>query len=900
MNACWVLVVPLVAVTAGQVLAEPVEATKPSAIAAAVKQLGDADYLTRERATVLLIKAGEAARAAVEQAAKSNDPEAALRARLVLKRLASGIDPEIPPAMAALVEEFNEIDASRRFTLIHRLSLPDEFRTMWRVIRKLPDAAQRSSLESSLRSRMTSLASDYYRDGKLDEAEALLAAAAEDPRSEAALVTFLFVSGRLQKRIEGLSEAPSARLESSQARHLALLHRAAGDLAKARDAARAFKDKELSLWLAAEAGDWTEALAINRSRYSDSQPTVDQLAFTLLLSYYAGDESSLAQAKDELLRRAADRPEDSWPVAEALLAAEQLDDAIALLERSVPAAAFYLHWYRTHYDRAFALAGVAEGRPLDKAWFDALPDGNLTRTSLSIQRTYYADYIAGCLQYVGRRDDARRVRDLLAESLAGEPPTSTGWTALVSADLRLGLRDLALEDAARGFAPAKGQQPPGRSHAIQVSIANRLWGDDALPALFPVWTIVLAAAEEDPRRALHMIDPLLHPPSAARLSPDERRARLEELAVHRPESPRSSASDRYRQAERLMEIGRLAARLGEEDLAYRYRQQAMVLRGRLSERYAQQMLASAAYADQDWPAVVRLLESTPPESRSGQTWHDQLGLAKAMLGRRDEARTLLDDAVGFRVDAGTYATQGAILLKHGRKAEAAERMQIASRLMPPGDGGTINAINALGNALYEETPAAAIPLWRLNMLGPLQGTTNLPLETYVKNLCVIHRVQARDAIARGDYAQALIHGHGELDAMPGNVGVIDQLVPLLDAAGQRPLADELFERAHETYAGYCDRYPRSTRHRNLLARTAARAGRKLDEAQAAIGQALELHAVIDNPTERAELHATQAEVHLARGEPAAAIRAAELGLSMAPGHPLCTKVLAKARQAADK
>ncbi len=163
MNPSWHLILSLSLAAAGQAQADP-----PAAIEAAVKQLGDADYETRERATELLIRAGQAAKSATEAAARSNDPEVALRARLILKRLASGIDPEVSPAMAALIEEFNETEASRRFTLIQRLAQPDEFRTLWKVIAKVADAGQRRSQESSLRSRLVTMVSENHRAGKHD------------------------------------------------------------------------------------------------------------------------------------------------------------------------------------------------------------------------------------------------------------------------------------------------------------------------------------------------------------------------------------------------------------------------------------------------------------------------------------------------------------------------------------------------------------------------------------------------------------------------------------------------------------------------------------------------------------------------------------------------------------
>jgi hypothetical protein len=883
MLADWCLFVALGASLVGQAAEASVT---PAQIEAAVKQLGDEDFQTRERATELLIKAGEAAKAAAESAAKSNDPEVALRAKIILKRLASGIGPHTSPALVALIEEFSNLDRNRRTSLIHRLSQPDEFRVIWDLIAKEADASQKTTLESVFRSKVASLVSEHYRGNRPDESEALLRATTADPRTEASLLTLQLVTGRLPARIDELTKELAAKPSQGGWRRLALLHRAAGDLAKARETAGKVEAKELSLWLAAEAADWPAALAINRSLYEGKEPSIEQLAFTLLLGYYARDEESLAATKDELAKRVAARPEDSWPAAEALLSAEQLDDGIKLLETSVPAAAFYLHWYRTHYDRAFALAGVQEGANINKAWYDALPDGNVVSTSLSIKRPFYANDIAGCLQYVGRREDARKVRDLLADALQAEPPTSPSWAALVSTDLRLGLRDLAVEDAARGLAlPASRPLPrPGDSVLMNSVIFTELYGQKLIALWYPLWPHVLAGSGHDSLAALKRIEALCHGPAAARLSPAERRERLLELATM-PCGP-----DGYRRGDLLRAVGWIAARLGEEDLAYRLRRQSISLQGSRNDAYVRQVLGGETFRDEDWPGVVQHFRRFEQAGNSSPIYQDQLALALDKLGQHDEARKVRDAAVGWRIDPNTFASQGSNLLTYGLKPQAAQRYRIAVRLLPPGEGASINALNSLGNAVYEETPAAATPLWQLNMLGPLRGNTNMTLDVYVKNLCVIHRVQARDLIGQGKYQEALAHGHQELDAMPGNVAVIEQLVPLFDEKGQQSLADELFNRSFATYAGYCEQFPQTTSHRNVLARMAARAKRKLDEAVKAIDEAI----VID--PDSAELFATLAEVRLARGERDAASAAAKQGLKLEPGHDGCERMLAKARE----
>jgi tetratricopeptide (TPR) repeat protein len=865
----------------GQIAPADAPAITPAEIEAAIKQLAADEFQERERATELLASAGEAARAAAEAASKSTDPEVALRAKIVLKRLDSGIRPGTPAPIVALIEEFNNVDQNRKSTIIFRLATAAEFRAIGEQIAKAKNTSERSSLESSFHSKLTSVVSQHFREKKFDEAEQILAALPPTPRSDATLVTFLHLSGRLPKRIEELAAQVAAKPSPAGQQQLALLHRAAGDLPAARAAAEKLPDSDVPLWLACEAGDWPAALRLNRARYEGREPTAPQLAFTLLLAHYAQDQAAYAAAKADFLKRAESKPEELWDCAEALLAAGDLDDAIGLLEKGVPAAAFYLHWYRTHFDKALAFAKAGEGAKFDAAWYQALPDGNTVKTGLSISRYYYARDIASCLNTLGRREEARQVRDLLADAVRGQPPTSSGWTALVSTDLRLGLRDLALEDAAKALEPPAPRRSASTG-SLNFSVIMLLYDQSTANSMYSLWPQVLKARDNDPLAALQQIDTLLHPPSAARLLPDERRKRLLDLAGLQ------GTPDRYQQSAYLRTVGGQAHRLGEEDLAYRLRRQSVSLT-QSTELGVRHILANEAYRDQDWRTVAQLLRDVEPEIPNNIGYYDQLAVALEMLGDKTRAGQMRDAAVAARLEPGTIASQASGLLTFGQKAAAVDRYRVVARLLPPGEGTTINAINSLGNALYEASPGEAIPLWQLNMLGPLRGTNNMLLDTHIKNLCVIRRVQARALIAQGKFAEAMVHCQAEMDIMPGNVAAVDQVAPLFEARGQKPLADELFERSYKTYRELCAKYPQSTSQRNILARTCARAKRRLPEAQELLDEAL----AID--PDRVELLATQAELHLARGDRSAAVAAAEKGLKMQPKHPGCEAMLAKAR-----
>jgi tetratricopeptide (TPR) repeat protein len=105
-NGFWLaLVLPLAAVQAGDPAARADEA-----VARAIEQLGAAKHADRERAQQFLWQAGEAARPALEQAARSPDPEISQRARTLLADIEMGIRPDTPAEIRRLIRQFHEAE----------------------------------------------------------------------------------------------------------------------------------------------------------------------------------------------------------------------------------------------------------------------------------------------------------------------------------------------------------------------------------------------------------------------------------------------------------------------------------------------------------------------------------------------------------------------------------------------------------------------------------------------------------------------------------------------------------------------------------------------------------------------------------------------------------------------
>ncbi|NQU09670.1 tetratricopeptide repeat protein [bacterium] len=138
LRSCWLLLALALAPLAAH-------AATDAEIARAVRDLGAADYATREAASQSLWVAGPAARPALERANRSPDPEVADRARRLLIKLRHGITPDTPPTVAALLEHYSTTDVGGRRDVIAQLAkLGDEARpTLERLAAEEPDLTTR-------------------------------------------------------------------------------------------------------------------------------------------------------------------------------------------------------------------------------------------------------------------------------------------------------------------------------------------------------------------------------------------------------------------------------------------------------------------------------------------------------------------------------------------------------------------------------------------------------------------------------------------------------------------------------------------------------------------------------------------------------------------------------------
>ncbi|MCW1921802.1 hypothetical protein OKA05_04510 [Luteolibacter arcticus] len=214
-------------------LAAPVTPKEPTALPEAVVALSDESYAVREKATRELWALGDKALPELRKALEGNDPEAAVRARELVRKIELGILPDSSPKIVAEVLRYDRGGVEEKRAVIAVLKRERAFRQILKLYALEKNEETLSMLEEAVRG----VAVDAARD-----------CLASEPPDIAGAFAFLDM----------------ARPESPELMAKAALHRANGTLEEELKKAEHLDGKDGSLWryaLLACAGRLPEAAA---------------------------------------------------------------------------------------------------------------------------------------------------------------------------------------------------------------------------------------------------------------------------------------------------------------------------------------------------------------------------------------------------------------------------------------------------------------------------------------------------------------------------------------------------------------------------------------------------------------------------------------------------------------
>ncbi len=865
-------------------------------IETAIRQLGSEEFSVRQQATDLLWSVGEPAVAALQDAARSPDPEVRLRARSILERYSYGIFAETPADEVRLINQFRYGNHSEKrkayqrlakqggvetlLTLLKQISDRDlrmEFRelvltrleqdrsvdrllalaTAWRDDADEPDHQRR--IEASMRRQVPWL----LVSSRSEQAESILKQAATTDEGMRDWSVYLLLMGKLDQTL--VKSVDAAALDADQLKQQTYLWRIQGNLDEATRFAERLGEPAgyLLRGILFERRDWP-ALAkslqalIAKDEYGAAQ-NIEARGYAAAFCRLAGDKAGFDSNVESIRSLARVHSGREWNCAEALLINQQIDAGLEVLRPRWSPIAFEMLCFQERYRDAFRSAGLPDPHGDSTPWFEVVA-ARLGAKTQSTRRFELAIQVARALYQLGEQEQGLRGFEILSKAVQHERG-SARLLDICKAEYRAGLWEQACRHAA--IILDKGKYP------------------DPLPTLFPrhgeqarVWFDYFQHAQELPK-----FQALLRTGRALRGEWTEGSdQQLVELAA-----AAAKYAERLEPVERnrcLLAIAETCKTSGRVDLVIDYLTIAAA-----SSSEAALRLGDIAAREEDWVTAARWYEkarSLDPESCLARYCY---GYSLKQNGRPDAGQAEIDLALLLPLANSTTRRQLAAGLKErGLRAEAVEQWRLILRSGESlvslknnfKDTALVDAAQNVGNSLAGDTLGRAA-YWEIMHLSCLEAPLWIPTyRGYFHTPHILHKTRAQAYLSDGQIELARREIKLSRAFMPGNIELAEHLVPQLEQAGQQADADQLFDDYFQFVRNICAEFPDSPLHHNNLAWLCARCNRQLDVALTHVQRALEL-----SPRNASYLD-TLGEVHFRRGEYEEAIECARQCLQLEP------------------
>jgi tetratricopeptide (TPR) repeat protein len=689
----------------------------------------------------------------------------------------------------------------------------------------------------------------------------------------------LLLTERLGPRIEALKQKLSAEPQEGDWRRLAMFLRAKGDFSAAADAAAETSDVVFAAKVLAEAARFSQAGKLAEEFPKGATTWPDAPAFAAAWYELAGDEAGYGRVMQGLrqavgLDKQPARPQapvpadpfsqpttstplnQAWRLAETLLIAERVELALEVLKKTHPVQAHALLVRQHRHSEALAYATVTADKVLDRQWFDSLPGGLGEAQQQAAVRFSLAAQVARELRDLGRPAQVEQVVETLRGLAAAESQKGARWSALAALAWRLERYDDAFSNAEQALA---ANQSPASVFAPLLSKAGPLaaaWFSEAINR-DPLTDRKAAIAQ-----AVWLV---VAQPPAGKLP-----ANWRELVLQAAEQAR-----KFPPAERgakLMLPADICRLRGELALARKLYEEA-------GESFPAAALKAADVAalENDWTAAASIYGKLSAANNSDALALLLHGHALEKSGQAEEGAKKMRLASLTALAPDVRYTLATGLQERGLEELAAEQFELVRRTALPDSVISVNAAQRVGNLVHQKEPARATDCWRQLHLHILNSSSIfLESEGYLSLPQIMHKVRARAALAAGqrDVLQAELDRCEKL--LPGDVRLVVELVPKLDAAGLADVSEKLLQRGLAAHQLVLEEFPDSPSYLNNAAWITARAQRRLDEGLALIERALKI------APDEASYHDTLAEIQFQRGDRDAAVAAAKKAVELSP------------------
>ncbi|MCE9528385.1 MAG: hypothetical protein K8R36_20265 [Planctomycetales bacterium] len=846
--------VPLLVVS---LLLTQADAPSAEAIAQAVRNLAADDFKDREKATEFLWRAGPAAIPALEKAATSDDFEMKFRAQGILDKVRYGITPETPADVAKMLETFRKGDITVKQSTLIKLKDKGETKTILQLLRVEKDPTFQRIASELFRNELDRMLPGVVAKRDYDQVEQLLAQSALQDSTMQRLAAFWVIRGKADDQAVKLRESLEKREDPVARRQLVWLLRAKGDLPGAVVAAEKLADKELTIGLALESRDWKTAARVEQEMLGPFDPPLPELTRLLTWQRLSGNQAEADKSAAALQKRASENVGSVWISAKGLLLNERANEGIDALRKDIPNVAFRLLAYRSDFEGALKLAGAEPGTVFTRDWYNKLPSQE--KTTINIHRFTYAADIMRQLHWLGRKEDAANLRKLLLE-IADDPDNRNlnGRVTLASMELRAGMEDEAIEDAANALS-----QPGGRS------IMAKFFPKHSIHAI--TWWEFLRKEfpKQTPRETFATLQQLLR--TSARQPPLKG---WEELLV-KVDASVAGADPEVRGA-RLLMLAETCELQGDTVTALQYAKDA-------AERlpFGRLVYARLLAADKQHDAAAAEYQKIWELDASHAPALYLCGKSLIAAGKVEEGKQKLEMASMLCLDAASRRNLAFGLHERGLSEDALPHYELALRTGLPESWAASNAAENIGNLISKPDPLRAADLWeRLQIYLLTPNATPTEFEPLLDIGRLVHKTRARGLLEAGKKDEALAEMKLCEQISPGNIDLAEDMVPLLKAKGFAAEADALYQRAYAVHAPLAEKFPLSPALCNNVAWLCAVSHQRLDEALTHAQKAVEL-----SPNTSSYLD-TLAEVHFHQGDRVKAVEYGKKVLELAPNNKL--------------
>ncbi|MFC1497652.1 hypothetical protein ACFLS1_04140 [Verrucomicrobiota bacterium] len=306
-------------------------AADPEEIQRAITELGDQEFQVREKASVFLWHAGDAALPVLKKAAKSSDPETAIRAGEILEKIEEGILPGMPENISSLILQYRKGSQNTKLAVIQNL-LNDKEHGPQAVIRLLSNNHNENDLNMMFRRHsklLLDLAVTMIAKDQFDDAETLLRTGAEADidKMQRSFAVFLLINEDIDEEIKKRSEEYNGN--PVKARILVRLYRARGQNKEALIKAQDTQSGNLIKFLLSTLGEWKKLEEIHNKNIRPDN--IEWLGYQAFYQRLAGNTNEFQATIAKIQEFGKNNSGESWYAAEALLLNDLPDKAIDLL-----------------------------------------------------------------------------------------------------------------------------------------------------------------------------------------------------------------------------------------------------------------------------------------------------------------------------------------------------------------------------------------------------------------------------------------------------------------------------------------------------------------------------------------------------------------------------------------